>query len=165
MAVAGALLLTGCVSVSLPERPAPPFGGIANFGLVATDIYRGGQPTAAGFDYLKHLGVKTIIKLNTEAEGNDAYAETHGMTVQRIPITFWQQIAGPVPIKSIDQAARSLGPGTFIHCEHGQDRTGLFVYRYRRLQGWSKPAAQEELLSRGFHRGLWALWRCVKQDP
>ena len=158
------LVLAGCVSVKLPERPAPPFGGIINFAYVTPEIYRGGQPAPVGFDYLKRIGVTTVIKLDTDAQGNDSYAESLGMRVVRIPITDWQQMFGPVPLARMDEVARSLGPGTYIHCQHGQDRTGLFVYRYRRLQGWTRAAAQEELLSHGFHKMLRALWKCVEGD-
>ncbi|MDE2099800.1 MAG: tyrosine-protein phosphatase [Patescibacteria group bacterium] len=157
-----AAVLAGCIQ--LPKRPAAPFGGIAHFGYVTPEIYRGGQPTPAGFDYLKKLGVRTVVKLDTDAQGNDAYAESIGMTVTRIPITTWQQVFGPVPVNQIDQAARELPAGSYIHCQHGQDRTGLFVYRYRRLHGWSKADAERELLSNGFHRVLHGLWECVEKD-
>lgn len=43
----------------------------------------------------------------------------------------------------------------FIHCEHGQDRTGLIVGLYRVFQeGWTPAAAYAEMKAIGFHPEL-----------
>ena len=60
------------------------------------------------------------------------------------------------------QAVDAIKPGTFIHCTHGHDRTGLVVGCYRVLkQGWTKNDAYAEMLQHGFHPellGLYLFW-------
>ena len=52
-----------------------------------------------------------------------------------------------------------VAPGTFVHCAHGQDRTGLVVAVYRVRHGWTKAQAQAEMLRLGFHPTLLGLWQ------
>jgi hypothetical protein len=154
---AALLLTTSCAT-------KPTSFGIPNFYKVSPGVWRGGQPSREGWDYLKAFGVSRVIKLNTEREGSDNYAEQIGMTVYRAPINFWQQIG-----------LESLQPGfvfnryggismtnIFIHCQHGEDRTGLVVGMYRiQCNGWSKEKAQEEMMQHNFHpilHGLWEFW-------
>lgn len=59
------------------------------------------------------------------------------------------------------------GPGkVLIHCEHGQDRTGLVVACYRvQHMGWTHEAAEKDMLAHGFHKalhGLWEYWESFK---
>ena len=43
----------------------------------------------------------------------------------------------------------------FIHCHHGQDRTGLIIGLYRvEAQGWAPAKAYQEMLVNGFHPNL-----------
>ena len=55
-----------------------------------------------------------------------------------------------------------LSEGTYVHCEHGQDRTGLIIGAYRvRVQRWSKSQAYQEMKAHGFHpllHGLYSSW-------
>src|SRR5678809_966028 len=41
-------------------------GDIPRFGILADGLYRGGQPTAQGFQFLKQKGIKTIINFRAE---------------------------------------------------------------------------------------------------
>lgn len=58
---------------------------------------------------------------------------------------------------------------TYVHCERGQDRTGLIVGVYRvKVEHWTKADAYQEMLKHGFHpilRGLCWSWqedgRCI----
>lgn len=43
----------------------------------------------------------------------------------------------------------------FIHCHHGQDRTGLIIGLYRvEVQGWTPSKAYQEMLDVGFHPSI-----------
>jgi protein tyrosine/serine phosphatase len=43
----------------------------------------------------------------------------------------------------------------YIHCRHGQDRTGIAVAAYRmKMQGWSLSEAQAEMQDFGFNN-IW----------
>jgi len=151
------LTLCGCTI-------APPPHGIPNFSKVATGVWRGGQPTAEGWEYLKSLGVIRIVKLNTEQEASDAWATTNGIDVIYLPITMVQQTIGKPTSNVLGVAVSALErEGTFVHCQHGQDRTGLVVGAYRvKVERWSKIAAFQEMKNHGFHpllRGLYWSWQ------
>lgn len=164
-----ACALVGCssnVSLSLLPSKAPAAGDIPHFAVVdkETRIYRGGQPTAAGWKWLKEHGVRKVIKLNTEGEGSDSEAERLGMTVERYPITTWQQLFGSCS-RQLQEGSAAVVPRTFVHCLHGQDRTGACVFGYRRLTGMPQQQAVNEMLALGFHKELHALWEYVESYP
>lgn len=49
----------------------------------------------------------------------------------------------------------------FVHCLHGQDRTGIVIAYYRVLFcHWTKADAEKEMLAHGFHKELHGLWEC-----
>jgi hypothetical protein len=151
------LLVAGCAS--------PVTHGIPNFSEVAPGLYRGGQPTREGWDYLRGvLGVTNIVKLNTKQEAND---DPWFIGYYR-PITLSEQMGiGQLWQASLDADVSHMHlAGTFVHCSHGQDRTGIVVALYRvKVQGWSKADAEKEMLAHGFHkelRGLWEFWENYK---
>ena len=143
---------------------------IRNFDVVDVErnILRGGQPTAEQWVLLHQQGITTVLKLNKDSEGSDTPAELLGMTVVRIPISMKKELLGPVPIEQIKQfwAPRQQRPtaNVYVHCEHGQDRTGLAVYCYQRQQGMSKKEAVDDMLSHGFHKMMHGLWKAVERD-
>jgi protein tyrosine/serine phosphatase len=143
-------------------------GSIPDFDIVskANNVYRGGQPTQAGLRYLHDvLHVDKIIKLNTDAEGSDAEAAMMGMTVTKFPIPLRQQMFGGVDKARLIQIIEQNEKNCFIHCKHGQDRTGVAVYFYEtRVLHQSKQHATNDMLSHGFHKVFHGLWECVKDD-
>ena len=155
-------LLCGCA--------VPGFNphGIPNFAIVAPGIYRGGQPIYEdSWTYLSSLGVSNVVKLNLEKEANDDAAERLGMTVHYTGICLEQQLfTRPLfhsRLPELRDALTHVKPGTFVHCAHGQDRTGLAIACYRlQEQGWTRTDARQEMLNHGFHRelrGLWHYWK------
>ncbi len=43
----------------------------------------------------------------------------------------------------------------YVHCKHGQDRTGLVIGLERVFaEGWSVADAHEEMVKLGFHHGV-----------
>lgn len=134
---------------------------IPNLLQVEDSIWRGGQPeTPEDWEYLANIGVNQIIKLNTDSEGVDSPVE--GTALFKCPITTLEQILTEPDKQAVIDAVGFISPGSMVHCEHGQDRTGLVVACYRRSRGWSKAKAEEEMLNLGFHKlllGLWEFWR------
>lgn len=154
------LIISGCTSQNLIH-------GIPNLKQVDPGVWRGGQPNSEGWAWLKSQGVIFDVKLNTESEASDALAETNGLHICRFPITFEQQTTGEPRPGQIIGAVSCMSVGdVFVHCEHGQDRTGLIVGAYRIiLDHWSKDAAYREMLADGFHpilRGLVRSWEKEK---
>jgi protein tyrosine phosphatase (PTP) superfamily phosphohydrolase (DUF442 family) len=170
-------LLNGCTSLHPRDHTIPNFAAVSE----AHRIYRGGEPLDPGWDYLKSLGVRTVVKLNTDKESTDAGATARGLKVIPLPITTYQQITGPPDSKTIQSAVDKMRAGSvFVHCgsvarskswfatlfdcEGGQDRTGLVVGCYRvAVQHQKKEVARAEMKSFRFHAlflpGLANFWR------
>lgn len=136
--------------------------GIINFDVVVNGrLYRGGQPISpASWDYLKGLGIRAVVKLDFEDEGSDA-GVPNGVRVidcSMPPKDFWQALGKPDPNKVASAVKALCEPENwpvYIHCLHGQDRTGLVVGEYR-VQGCGRTtdAAYAEMLKYGFHPEL-----------
>ncbi|HEY5041148.1 MAG TPA: hypothetical protein VIK53_04025 [Verrucomicrobiae bacterium] len=136
--------------------------GVPNLALVEPGVWRGGQPNSKGWEYLKSLGIKQDVKINTSHESSDALAVSNGMQIIYLPINFEQMTIGKPDVNKLNAAIASIKPGTYVHCEHGQDRTGLIVGAYRvKVEHWTKEQAYQEMLRHGFHpilRGLCWSW-------
>jgi len=164
----------------------PTVHTIPNFDTVNArrKVFRGGQPlTAEGWAYLRHLGVRTVIKLNTESESTEAGALSQHLAVLRLPITQHQQFTGrPDFAPTVGAAVRRMSQGAvFVHCgsdlrsrpgslpsltdsQGGQDRTSLVVGCYRVwVEHRKKSEARAEMKSFRFHSlllpGLARFWR------
>ena len=61
----GLLILFVAVIVAIVEtaRESKENGDLPRFAVVSEAVYRGGQPTALGFRFLRQTGIKTIINL------------------------------------------------------------------------------------------------------
>lgn len=159
--VFAAALPFGCATAPTPPAPwdqlTPNSNAIPNLSQVEPGVWRGGQPTAEGFAWLKTVGISNVIKLNADMEGSDLPAQDMGLQIRKFPIlTLEQLVDGPDPAK-MKAAVADIGPGTFIHCTHGEDRTGLLVGQYRLKEGWSKADAWREMKTNGFHQTLFGL--------
>jgi len=170
----------GCSSaVQCPAQIADArnrcLNGIPNFQLVRQTkphthlIYRGGQPTLAGWAYLRHtLHVATVIKLNAPEEswgqGDDQPATQLGMRVVSLSLPPHDYGIAPrslpepfrdIPDDKVAIAIATLSDEThgnvYVHCTHGRDRTGLVVGLYRVFhEGWAAKDAYTEMNAVGF---------------
>lgn len=156
------LIFCGCVSMQYTN-------GVPNFRQVDNTVYRGGQPTQQGWDYLiKNVGIQVDLKLNTDREGSDTYAESNGVWVIKSPITLVQQTVGEPDFLQMETDLIILNYchmhniKVYVHCSHGQDRTGLIIGSYRDVVcDWPKDKAYAEMAQDGFHptlRGLYWAW-------
>lgn len=129
--------------------------------LVSPGIWRGPRPTQATLGQLKALGVETILDL----ENSDDAIRSERAAVGRLGMTFvLEQMSGfwtpndsevnQIEAIMADPARRPI----FVHCQHGQDRTGLIVGLHRVFhEGWTPAAAYREMLAKGFHKALFLL--------
>jgi len=143
--------------------------GIPNFRVVDVGVYRGGQPSTLGWQYLHDaLGVRTVVKLDLESEGSDVEAIGLGMDVIDAsgPPAYLTDFFGTPSAAhqklAIDTLLDPARRPVYVHCLHGQDRTGYTVGKYRVLADrYTKDAAYQEMLSIGFHpefTGLLDAW-------
>ena len=145
-----ALLLVGCSTPKPVDLP--------NFRAVSghAGVYRGGQPTEKGWAVLFELGISNVIKLNVaEYEGTDDPARALGMTVVELPIDTLHQTLLKPSLLTLSNAVNSITPGTYVHCSHGQDRTGIVIGCLRIWRdGWTNSDAYDEMRAHGFHPSL-----------
>lgn len=138
---------------SYGEKLAVP--GIHNFGKISDQLYRGGQPHAAGVEQLKKLGLTTIVDLRREDAGErdkeKQEAEAAGIRFVTIPVGGWNAPADAQVAEFLSILADPKQK-VFVHCHFGEDRTGVFVAAYRMaVQRWSAEQALQEMRYFGFH--------------
>jgi tyrosine-protein phosphatase SIW14 len=132
------------------SRPAPtpaPQGGLANFSVVDDHLFRGAQPSAAGIEALKALGVTTIVDLIPPEriwEPEKAEAERNGIQYINVPMEPTGRPA-PEQVNAILSVITNAPGKVFVHCQAGRDRTGTVVACYRILQcQWTTEQALRE---------------------
>jgi len=133
------------------DGPAP---GVPNFHQVNQRVYRGAQPTNAGFQSLARLGVKTVIDLRPPREHSTAsearVVEAAGMHYINVPMGgFSTPLDAEVSKVLALLDAGAEGP-VFVHCRRGADRTGTIVACYRIAHDrWENEQALKEAKSLG----------------
>jgi tyrosine-protein phosphatase SIW14 len=153
------------VAILLMVRAAPE-DDIVRFSMVADGLYRGGQPTAAGFEYLKANGVKTIVNLRAEDNSESQLVQALGMHYVQIPVDEvwpWSQLPEQAIARYFALVNNPANYPIFFHCRRGADRTGALAAMYRiAVQGWDASKAYEEALNIGmrwYFRGLkWQIY-------
>ena len=152
----------GLTAAFRPEIWAQPvdLAGVPNLHRITANLYRSAQPSAAGFDNLAALGIKSVISLRQTVNDIPLAAGT-GLTLHRIPMKSRHvaEKSGAKVVAAMQALHSGLAHGpTLIHCHHGADRTGLIAALYRVLaQGWTREAALKELVEGGFSfHSMWA---------
>ena len=128
--------------------------GIANFGQVTPNLFRGAQPSAEGLQTLKKMGVEVVVDLRRHRILSEQAAVTKtGMQFVSIPSQC--EIPGDAPWARFLQMMRAnRGKKVFVHCELGIDRTGMAVAAYRMSEeGWTANEALREMKLFGFSSG------------
>jgi protein tyrosine/serine phosphatase len=131
---------------------------IKNFHQLDPWLFRGGQPSPAGLQHLKQIGVRTVVCLRWTA--SVIAEERHlvrefGMDFENFRLNYWDLPSDEVVERFFNLMEDRDKHPIFLHCQHGKDRTGLLIAYYRiARQGWSATRAYAEMKEYGFHR-LW----------
>jgi tyrosine-protein phosphatase SIW14 len=134
------------------EQIAPLNGRPHNFGIVVPGVYRSSFPRSHDFEYIKGLGLKTIVTL-VKKEDLDHDLETFvsregirqvvfnmkGTKKEAIPLSTMKAILSIV----LDKSNYPL----LIHCNHGKHRTGCVVGVVRKVAGWDAESVVAEYKS------------------
>jgi tyrosine-protein phosphatase SIW14 len=127
--------------------------GVGNFHQINERLYRGAQPSNAGFQNLAKLGIKTVIDLReagSRVDAEKAVVEKAGMRYISIPFSGF----GAPSDRQVSQVLAlfddpSAGP-VFVHCRRGADRTGTVIACYRMLHDhWNNRDALAEAKAAG----------------
>ncbi len=148
-----ALSRTMCAAAEPAPKPLVPrddVPGVKNFAEVSPVLWRGAQPTAAGFAELRRRGVKTIVNLRSTHSDRDKLAGT-GLQYVHFRCNAWHAEAEDV-VKFLKVVQDPNNQPVFVHCQHGADRTGVMVAAFRMVeQGWTADDTIDEVRRFGFH--------------
>lgn len=132
--------------------------GLSNVGRVAPGVFRGAQPGKDGYATLSAMGIKTVIDLRT-TESEKAQVEEPGMKAIAVPIEMSRDGLKARVDKLVALMADPANQPVYLHCRHGQDRTGIVVAAYRmKQQGWSLADSEEDMQAFGFN-DVWVNFR------
>ena len=128
--------------------------GLRNFHQVNENIYRGGQPSAEGWQKLAKLGIKTVIDLRRPTEHDtieeERLVKAAGMRYVNVPMRgIWAPTEEQVSKVLALLNSKEAGP-VFVHCKRGADRTGTIIACYRMgRDGWNNEKAAKVAKSLG----------------
>jgi tyrosine-protein phosphatase SIW14 len=130
---------------------------LPNFGEASRTLYRGGQPSRAGFQILAKMGVNIVVDLRGNRDSERKIVI--GLGMQYVPMPW--QCSFPkdrVFAEFLTLLRKNPGKKVFVHCRLGDDRTSMLIASYRMAEeGWSAERAEEEMEKFGFsifHRRL-----------
>jgi tyrosine-protein phosphatase SIW14 len=149
------VILSFAASLTLASMRARSLDeSLPNFQKVDEHVYRGAQPTNAGFKDLAERGIKTVVDLRDIGEHSQADEQKAvtdlGMRYVSVPMQGMatpkgQQIAAVLALLN----DVTSGP-VFVHCKRGADRTGTVIALYRIVHdGWDSKRALSEAKSYG----------------
>jgi tyrosine-protein phosphatase SIW14 len=134
---------------------SPAVQGIKNFYQVDEHVYRGAQPTDAGFKNLAKIGVKTVIDLrehDQRAVAEERTVTASGMKYVNVPMTGLTPPTEAEVFKILALLEDETNGPVFVHCMQGADRTGAVIAAYRIDQHhWDNARALSEAISDGMH--------------
>jgi len=143
----GVLLLFPAFLVATAQEPEEE-GDLPRFSIVSGGLYRGGQPTPAGFRFLREIGTKTIINLRAEDNSESKLVQELGMNYVQIPVDEvrpWSVIPPAALAKFFEVVNNPKNYPIFFHCRRGADRTGAFAAFYRiAIDNWDGARAYAE---------------------
>lgn len=123
-------------------------GQLDNWYQVDQRLFRSAQPDDEGMAEAAAMGIRRVLDLR-EYHSDDDEAKGTGLQLYRVPMN-----AGNIRDEDVVRALKIIAASDepiLVHCWHGSDRTGTIVAMYRILvQGWSKEAALDELVSGGY---------------
>ena len=140
---------------------APPAADLKNFHEFSRNIYKGAQPTAEGFKKLKKMGIKTIIDILPN-HSDEKLIEGLGFSYFQIPVKLWKLEDNGV-IQYLKIVTNTKNYPVFIHCDDGDEKTGLMVAVYRMYaQNWTTYDATKEFCKTEQHKHWNEVSKCLE---
>ncbi|MEZ4750453.1 MAG: tyrosine-protein phosphatase [Bdellovibrionota bacterium] len=146
------------------------FAYIPNFSQVTQDLYRGGRPQRQDFDWLRSQGIRTVVSLEIQSTvASEAKAvKKAGMQFLSLPMSVYKAPSDREMNTILDWLSDPKLQPVFVHCRHGEDRSGLVIGVFRvEEMDWEAKKAHKEMLQKGFHTQYQALedyfWERISQ--
>jgi protein tyrosine phosphatase (PTP) superfamily phosphohydrolase (DUF442 family) len=140
---------------------------LPRFCVVDAALMRGGQPSESGLKELRDKGIKTIINLrhnDTTVKDEGKEAAKLGLNYVSIPLDGIHKPSAAAIEQFLKVTQDPKAQPVFVHCEHGEDRTGVMVAIYRQEAcKWNADMAYQEALFNGFHPAYYWLTDAVFQ--
>jgi tyrosine-protein phosphatase SIW14 len=147
-------------AASVPSR-ASKEELLPNFHKVNERLYRGAQPLTGAMKELAALGIKTVINLRGPDEGTrseETEAKAAGLRYFNVPLPGLGRPRNEQVEKVLSLIDDSENSPVFVHCHHGEDRTGTIIAVYRiSHDGWTAEQAKKEAKSYGMSRFQFAM--------
>ncbi len=108
--------------------------GLPNFGHVTDNLFRGAQPSGAGFSALHEMGVSIVVDFRDERDqiaSEQSQVEAMGMKFVSIPWSGHDEPRSAQVAQFLDLVHANPQAKIFVHCKAGKDRTGVMVAAYR----------------------------------
>lgn len=142
----GLLLALGSLVAAAQSTEGFPVS-LENFGKVNENYYRGSQPDAAGFAYLKQLGIKTVIDLRGDSrEEAPELARSAGLQYVNIPLSTKRPATEEQTAYFLKLVNDPANWPVYVHCKGGRHRTGEMTAIYRITNdGWTADQAYQEM--------------------
>ena len=129
---------------------------LPNFHKVNSQLYRGAQPLTGGMKEIAALGIKTVINLRGEDErtrDEETEARAAGLRYFSVPLSGFRRPKDEQVERVLALIGDSQNGPVFVHCHHGEDRTGIIIAVYRiSHDGWSGERAKKEAKLHGMSR-------------
>lgn len=118
--------------------------GVTDFAVISPALWRGSQPTPAGFRDLELAGVHTVIDFRHVDNGAEILKGTKLRYVS-MPTRPWNpSVEDLVPFLRVVQDPENWP--VYVYCWKGHDRSGFYVAAYRMVvDGWSPDDAIREM--------------------
>ena len=116
------------------SNPGETLAGLPNFGRVTDMLYRGAQPSSAGFTALREMGVAIIVNFRDEPGETAAEkreVESMGIKYVGIPWSGQDNPSNDQVVQFLDLVRANPQAKIFVHCQRGADRTGTMIAAYR----------------------------------
>jgi len=141
-------VLLGTLAIHGLAQSDARYAELPNFHQVNPQLYRGAQPKSGGLKTLKTIGVKTIVNLRRQGEQTTAEAQEAralGLRYYNVPLPEFSRPKDEDVRHVLDLINAPENQPVFVHCRHGEDRTGTIIACYRITHdGWTAVEAKKE---------------------
>jgi tyrosine-protein phosphatase SIW14 len=125
--------------------------GVPSLGEVSSTLFRGAQPTREGFQKLADMGISIVVDLRERGREAERQQVTKlGMRFVAIPWNCFHPEDTDMS-RFLRLLRDNRGKKVFVHCQTGDDRTGMMIAAYRMAkEGWTAEEAMKEMEAYGF---------------